>query len=81
MLSDKNTDTSCKYRGYDPVAHAKNIFLPINNDGVVNNIGIINQGRNRMDEHEIVNAVGTQKIFLLDITVQSTLPAWFVLSD
>ena len=38
---------------------AKNIFLPINNDGVVNNIGIINQGKNKMDEHEIIKAVGT----------------------
>lgn len=38
---------------------AKNIFLPINNDGVVANIGIINQKDNHMDEKEIVKAVGT----------------------
>lgn len=37
---------------------AKNIFLPINNDGVVNNIGIINQRDNHIDERELVNAIG-----------------------
>lgn len=37
---------------------AKNIFLPISNDGVVTNIGIINQKDNHLDENEIVKAVG-----------------------
>lgn len=38
---------------------AKNIFLPINNDGIVAHIGIINQRKNHIDEKEIVKAVGT----------------------
>lgn len=66
MLSDKNTENQAVSTD-DMIQSltAKNIFLPINNDGVVNNIGIINQGRNRMDEHEIVNAVGTpENIFV-----------------
>lgn len=37
---------------------AKNIFLPINNDGIVAHIGIINQKDNHIDEQEIVKAVG-----------------------
>lgn len=37
---------------------AKNIFLPINNDGIVAHIGIINQKENRMNEKEIEKAVG-----------------------
>lgn len=44
---------------------AKNIFLPINNDGVVNNIGIINQKGNHIDEHELVKALGMpENIFI-----------------
>lgn len=47
------------------VLTAKNIFLPISNDGVVANIGIINQKDNRMDENEIVKAVGApENIFM-----------------
>ena len=60
MLSDKNAEG--RYITTDEMIQAltaKNIFLPINNDGVVNNIGIINQGKNKMDEHEIIKAVGT----------------------
>ena len=38
---------------------AKNVFLPINNDGVVGNIGIINQRNNKIDEHELIKAIGT----------------------
>lgn len=60
MLSDKNAEG--QYITTDEMIQAltaKNIFLPINNDGVVNNIGIINQGKNKMDEHEIIKAVGT----------------------
>lgn len=37
---------------------AKNIFLPINNDGIVAHIGIINQKDNSMDEKEIEKAIG-----------------------
>ena len=44
---------------------AKNIFLPINNDGIVNNIGIINQRGNHIDEQELVNAIGIpENIFI-----------------
>lgn len=44
---------------------AKNIFLPITTDGIVANIGIINQKDNRIDEKEIVKAVGTpENIFM-----------------
>lgn len=60
ILSDKNAEG--QYITTDEMIQAltaKNIFLPINNDGVVNNIGIINQGKNKMDEHEIIKAVGT----------------------
>jgi len=37
---------------------ANNIFLPINNDGIVAHIGIINQKDNHIDEKEIVTATG-----------------------
>lgn len=37
---------------------AKNIFLPINKDGIVAHIGIINQKDNHIDEKEIVTAIG-----------------------
>lgn len=37
---------------------AKNIFLPINNDGIVAHIGIINQKDNHIEEREIVEAIG-----------------------
>lgn len=44
---------------------AKNIFLPINNDGIVENIGVINQRGNHIDEKEIVSAIGTpENIFI-----------------
>lgn len=44
---------------------AKNIFLPINSDGVVNNIGIINQRENHIDEQEIISAIGNpENIFI-----------------
>lgn len=44
---------------------AKNIFLPINNDGIVGNIGIINQKGNHINEYEIVKAIGTpENIFI-----------------
>lgn len=44
---------------------AKNIFLPINDDGIVGHIGIINQRGNHIDEKEIVSAIGTpENIFI-----------------
>lgn len=44
---------------------AKNIFLPINNDGIVAHIGIINQKDNHINEKEIVTAVGMpENIFI-----------------
>ena len=57
MLSDnKNGKTTSQ----DMVTAltAKNIFFPINNDGVVGNIGIINQKGNKIDEHELIKAIG-----------------------
>lgn len=38
---------------------AKNIFLPINNDGIVAHIGIINQKDSHIEEKEIIEAIGT----------------------
>lgn len=38
---------------------AKNIFLPINDDGIVAHIGIINQKDNHIEEREIISAIGT----------------------
>lgn len=44
---------------------AKNIFLPINNDGIVSHIGIINQKNNHMDENEFKQAIGNpENIFV-----------------
>lgn len=44
---------------------AKNIFLPINNDGIVAHIGIINQKGIQVDEHEIIKAIGNpENIFV-----------------
>ena len=60
MLSDKNAEGKhVTTQEMLSALTAKNIFLPLNDDGVVNNIGIINQGKNKLDEHEIVKAVGT----------------------
>lgn len=66
MLSNNNTENQAvSTEDMIQSLTAKNIFLPINDDGVVSNIGIINQGKNKMDEHEIVNAVGTpENIFI-----------------
>lgn len=66
MLSDNNAEKN-KVSTQDVVnaLTAKNIFLPINNDGIVSNVGIINQKDNCIDEHEIVNAIGTpENIFI-----------------
>ena len=65
-LTDKKGE-NCRTRTQDMVnmLTAKNIFLPINNDGIVGNIGIINQTGNKMDEHEIEKAVGVpENIFV-----------------
>lgn len=60
MLSDKNAEGKhVTTQDMLSALTAKNIFLPINDDGVVNNIGIINQGKNKINEHEIVKAIGT----------------------
>ena len=60
MLSDKNAEGKhVTTQDMLSALTAKNIFLPLNDDGVVNNIGIINQGKNKLDEHEIVKAIGT----------------------
>lgn len=57
MLSDKNSENN-KVTTSDMVKAltVKNIFLPINADGIVGNLGIINQGKNKIDEHEIEKA-------------------------
>lgn len=44
---------------------AKNIFLPINDDGIVSHIGIINQKDNHIDEKEIIKAIGSpENVFI-----------------
>lgn len=44
---------------------AKNIFLPINDDGIVSHIGIINQKENHIDEKEIIKAIGNpENVFI-----------------
>lgn len=60
MLSDKRAEEK-KTTTQDMInaLTAKNIFLPINNDGIVGNIGIINQKNNKLDEHELIKAIGT----------------------
>lgn len=57
MLSD-NKNGKITSQDMVTVLTAKNIFLPINNDGVVGNIGIINQKGNKIDEHELIKAIG-----------------------
>lgn len=59
MLSDRNAENG-KVTSQDMINSmtAKNIFLPINNDGIVGNIGIINQKDNKIDEHELIKAIG-----------------------
>ena len=44
--------TGYDFEGYQIVDY------PINNDGVVGNIGIINQKGNKIDEHELIKAIG-----------------------
>ena len=65
------------------VLTAKNIFLPLMNDGVVGNIGIINQKDNHLDEHEIIQAVGTpENIFTGNNgTANIVVPVWVVISS
>lgn len=59
MLSDKNAQNeTVSTQDMINALTAKNIFLPINNDGIVSNIGIINQKNNRINEQEIIRAVG-----------------------
>ena len=66
MLSDRNAENN-KVTTQDMInaLTAKNIFLPINNDGIVGNIGIINQKGNCINEHEIVKSIGVpENIFI-----------------
>lgn len=56
MKSDRDSKTTTQ--DMIEALTAKNIFLPVNADGIVGNIGVINQKGNRMNEHEIVKAVG-----------------------
>lgn len=66
MLSDKRAEEN-KTTTQDMInaLTAKNIFLPVNNDGIVGNIGIINQKNNKLDEHELIKAIGTpENIFV-----------------
>ncbi len=65
--TDGKADKSKKVTTQDMInaLTAKNIFLPLNNDGVVGNIGIINQKENHIDEKEIVKAIGVpENIFI-----------------
>ena len=66
MLSDnKSENNKVNTQEVINALTAKNIFLPINNDGIVANIGIINQKDNRINEHEIVKAIGNpENIFI-----------------
>ena len=66
MLSDKRAEEN-KTTTQDMInaLTAKNIFLPVNNDGIVGNIGIINQKNNKLDEHELIKAIGTpENVFI-----------------
>lgn len=66
MLADKKSqDKIVTTQDMVNALTAKNIFLPINNDGIVNNIGIINQRENHIDEQEIISAIGVpENIFI-----------------
>jgi cell division GTPase FtsZ len=64
MLSDNKNGKTTSQDMINSMT-AKNIFLPINNDGVVGNIGIINQKGNKIDEHELIKAIGTpENVFI-----------------
>lgn len=63
MKSDRDSKTTTQ--DMIDALTAKNIFLPVNADGIVGNIGVINQKGNCMNEHEIVKAVGVpENIFV-----------------
>lgn len=70
MRSDNKLDTqdTCKKISSQDMVNAltaKNIFLPINNDGIVAHIGIINQRGNYIEEQEIIKSIGTpENIFI-----------------
>ena len=66
VLSDKNAQgEKVTTQSMVNALTAKNIFLPINNDGIVGNIGIVNQGKNNINEHEIEKAIGTpENVFI-----------------
>lgn len=66
MLADKRSqDRIVNTQDMINALTAKNIFLPINNDMVVNNIGIINQKDNHINEQEIIAAIGVpENVFI-----------------
>lgn len=68
MRSDYKADSQVKKLSTQDMINAltaRNIFLPMSNNGAVANIGIINQKENHLDEKEIVKAVGTpENIFM-----------------
>lgn len=67
MRCDKKTEDNEKVTTQDMINSltAQNIFLPINNDGIVAHIGIINQKDNHIDEQELIKAVGNpENIFV-----------------
>lgn len=68
MRSDYKADSQVKRLSTQDMINAltaRNIFLPMSNNGAVANIGIINQKENHLDEKEIVKAVGTpENIFM-----------------
>ena len=68
MRSDYKADSQVKKLSTQDMINAltaRNIFLPMSNNGAVANIGIINQKENQLDEKEIVKAVGTpENIFM-----------------
>ena len=72
MLSDKNSENN-KVTTSDMVKAltVKNIFLPINADGIVGNIGIINQGKKRLMSMKLKKLLVFQRIFLRDLMERS----------
>lgn len=67
LISMKADKTDAKVTTQDMIngLTAKNIFIPMNNDGIVSHLGIINQKNNHMDEQELVKAVGVpENIFV-----------------
>lgn len=67
MRCDNKIDANEKVKTQDMINSltAKNIFLPLNNDGIVAHIGIINQKDNHINEQELIRAIGNpENIFV-----------------